>query len=199
MNKPIAGLAVLVTALMLGACNSAKGPAEAALASAESTFAAIHDTAQKYAPEQMGGVEAQLQSMKDAYVRGDYKAVAEAAPALTAALAKLKDAATARKEEMEAALAKAKEEWPSTSTAVPKMVDAIQARLDSLGKSAHLPKGVSKDSVAAARTGLATMKTDWEAATSAATSGDFAGAMAKAQVVRDEATKIMQSLGMSAG
>ena len=40
------------------------------------------------------------------------------------------------------------------STDVPKMVDAISSRVDVLSKSHHLPKGVTKDKVASAKSGL---------------------------------------------
>ena len=50
--------------------------------------------------------------------------------------------------------AKAKDAWGSMSTDVPKMVDAIQSRVDILSKSHHLPHGVTKDSLAAAKSGL---------------------------------------------
>jgi hypothetical protein len=79
------------------------------------------------------------------------------------------------------------------------MVDAIQSRVDILSKSHHLPKGVTKDSLAAAKTGLTAMKSTWGEATTAAGSGDFTTAMSKAQAVKDQATKIMQSLGMTSG
>jgi translation initiation factor 2B subunit (eIF-2B alpha/beta/delta family) len=153
----------------------------------------------KYAPVQLGAVEDQLQQVKDSYARGDYKAVVAAAPALTAAINGLKDAATAKQAEQEAALAKAKDDWGPTSTSVPKMVDAIQSRVDILSKSHHLPKGVTKESLAAAKTGLDAMKSSWGEATTAAGSGDFTTAMSKAQAVKDQATKIMQSLGMTSG
>jgi hypothetical protein len=199
MKKLSVWLLTALVALALVGCSADKGPAEKALGSAEAAFNAVHDQAMKYAPQELGAVEEQLQSVKDSYARGDYKAVVAAAPALTAAIGKLKDDATAKEAEAAAALAKAKDDWGPTSTDVPKMVDAIQSRVDILSKSHHLPKGVTKDSLAAAKTALDSMKSTWGEATTAASSGDFTGAMSKAQAVKDQATKIMQSLGMSSG
>jgi len=197
MKKLSIWLLTALAALALVGCSADKGPAEKALGSAEAAYSAVHDQAMKYAPQQLGGVEDQLQQVKNSYARGDYKAVVAAAPALAAAISGLKDAATAKQAELEAALAKAKEDWGSTSTDVPKMVDAIQSRVDILSKSHHLPKGVTKDGLAAAKTGLDGMKSAWGEATTAAGSGDFTTAMSKAQAVKDQATKIMQSLGMT--
>ena len=186
-----------LTVLALGGCSMDKGPAEKALGSAEVAFNAVHDQAMKYAPQQLGSVEEQLQTVKDSYAKGDYKAVLAAAPALATAIGALKDAAAAKQADLEAALAKAKEEWGPASTAVPKMVDAIASRVEILSKSHHLPHGVSQDSLASAKSGLGAMKSAWGEATNAATSGDFTTAIAKAEAVKDQATKIMQSLGMS--
>ena len=183
--------------LALGGCSMDKGPAEKALGSAEAAFSAVHDQAMKYAPQQLGSVEEQLQTVKDSYAKGDYKAVIAAAPALATAIGALKDAAAAKQADLEAALAKAKEEWGPASTAVPKMVDAIASRVEILSKSHHLPHGVTQDNLASAKSGLGAMKSAWGEATNAATSGDFTTAMSKAEAVKEQATKIMQSLGMS--
>jgi hypothetical protein len=77
------------------------------------------------------------------------------------------------------------------------MVDAIQSRVDILSKSHHLPKGVTKDTLDAAKSGLASMKSAWSDASSAASTGDFTTAASKGQAVKDQASQIMQSLGMS--
>jgi len=197
MKKLSVWLLAVLAALAIAGCASQKGPAEQAVASAESALASVRDMAQKYAPEQLGGVEAQLQSLKDSLAQGDYKGVLAAAPALTTAISSLKDTATAKQAEAEAALAKAKDAWGPMSADVPKMVDAIQSRVDILSKSHHLPKGVTKDSLQAAESGLSSMKSAWSDASNAASSGDFTTAMSKGQAVKDQATQIMQSLGMS--
>jgi hypothetical protein len=189
-------LALMAAALIVG-CANQKPAAEQAIANADSALSAVRDMAQKYVPDQLQGVETQLAGLKDSLGKGDYKAVIDGAPALMTAIGGLKDAAAAKQADAEAAVAKAKDAWGSMSTDVPKMVDAIQSRVDILTKSRHLPKGVTKDSLAAAQSGLASMKSAWSDATNAATSGDYATAMSKAQAVKDQATQIMQSLGMS--
>jgi hypothetical protein len=189
-------LAAMMAALIVG-CASQKQPAEQAIAAADTALGAVRDQAQKYVPDQLQAVDAQIASAKDSFAKGDYKAVVAAGPAIMAAISSLKDAASAKAADAEAALSKAKDAWSSVSTDVPKMVEAIQSRVDMLSKSHHLPKNVSKDSLAAAKSGLDSMKSMWSDASAAATSGDYTGAMAKAQAVKDKATEIMKSLGMS--
>ena len=158
---------------------------------------AVRDEAQKYVPDQLQAVDAQLASLKDSFAKGDYKAVLTGAPSLSSSIGALKDAAEAKKADMEAALAKAKDAWGGMSADVPKMVEAIEGKVAALSKSHKLPKGVTKDAVAAAKSGLDGLKSAWSDAASAATSGDYTGAMTKAQAVKDQAEAMMKSLGMS--
>lgn len=99
-KHPVFLLAALAAVLLVG-CNTQKGPAEQALASAQAALDAVRDDAQKYAPEQLGGVEAKLSDMKGAFQQGNYAGVLAAAPGLTTSIAGLKDAAAAKKVEAE--------------------------------------------------------------------------------------------------
>jgi len=196
MKKLYTGLLATLAAVLLVACINEKAPAEQAIASAEASLVQIRDMAQKYVPDQLQAVDAQLAGLKDSLAKGDYKAVVAGAPALNSAISSLKDAAAAKQQEVEDAQAKAKDAWGPLSTDVPKMVDAIQSRVEILSKSHHLPKGVTKDSLASAKSSLESMKSAWSDASSAATSGDFATATTKGQAVKDQASQLMQSLGM---
>src|SRR5262249_14234169 len=119
---PLAALAVV---LLVG-CNTQKGPAEQAGASAQASLHAVPEDA----PEQLGGVEVKLNGMKGAFQQGNYAGVLAAAPGVNAAIAGLKDAAIAKKTEAEQAAAKAKDDWGPASAAVPKLVDEIAKRVD---------------------------------------------------------------------
>jgi hypothetical protein len=189
-------LAALALVIMAG-CQNQRAPAEQAVAAAESSLTNIRDAATRYAPDQLQAVDAQLNGVKDSLAKGDYKGVLAAMPSLNAAIANLRDTATAKQQEADAANAKAKDAWGPLSTDVPKMVDAIQSRVDILSKSHHLPKGVTKDSLASAKSALDSMKSAWSDASNAATSGDFSSAVSKGQAVRDQASQVMQSLGMT--
>jgi len=196
MKKYSVFLLAAVAAVLLSGCNTQKGPAEQAVAGAQAALEAVRDDAQKYAPEQLGGVEAKLSDMKGSFEKGDYAGVLAAAPGMTAAINSMKDAAVAKKNEAVAALAKAKDDWGPASTAVPKMVDDLAKRVETLSKSKKLPKGVTKEAVAAAKTGLDSLKSTWADASNAASSGDFTTAMAKADAVKSKAAEMMKSLGM---
>jgi hypothetical protein len=197
MKKQIVWLLAAMMAVLLVGCASQKEPAEQAIASAESAVNATREMAQKYVPDQLAGMDASIASAKDAFAKGDYKAVLNTAPALTAAINGMRDAATAKAAEAEAAMSKAKDAWGPMSTDVPKMVEAIQSRVDMLSKSHHLPPHVSKDALASAKSGLDSVKSMWNDASSAATSGDYTTAVTKGQATKDKATEIMHSLGMT--
>ena len=197
MKKLPVWLLPTLLVLALVGCANDKTPAEQAVASAEAALAQVRDVAQKYAPDQLQAVDAQFNGVKDSLAKGDYKGVLAAMPGLNSAISGLKDAASAKQADAEAAAAKAKDAWGPMSTDVPKMVDAIQSRVDTLSKSRHLPRGVTKDSLAAAKSGLDSMKSAWSDASNAASSGDYSSAMSKAEAVKDQAAQIMQSLGMA--
>lgn len=196
MKKHSVWLAAALSAVLIVACNMQKGQAEQAVAGAEQALNGTRDQAQKYAPEQLGGVEAQLGQLKNTYQRGDYAGTLAAAPAMMTAISGLKDAAAEKKTAADAAAAKAKDDWGTASTEVPKMVDEVAKRVDTLSKTKHLPKGVTKDNVASAKTGLDQLKTTWADATAAASSGDYTSAMSKADTVKSKTADMMKSLGM---
>ena len=196
MKKQSVWLLATLAAVLVVGCASQKAPAEQAVAGAETALAAARDDAQKYVPDQLQAVDAQLAALKDSLTKGDYKSVLTGAPTLNSAISSLKDAAEAKKADTEAALAKAKDAWGPLSAEVPKMVDAIQSRVTALSKSHHLPKGVTRDGLASAKSGVDSLKSMWSDASNASASGDFTTAVGKAQAVKDKAAEIMKSLGM---
>ena len=198
MKKHSVWLLALAAVLVVG-CANQKAPAEQAVAGAETDLAAVRDEAHKYVPDQLGAVDSQLAALKDSLAKGDYKAVVTGAPTLNSAISSLKDAAEAKKADAEAALARAKDAWGPLSAEVPKTVDAIESRVTALSKSHHLPKGLTQDGLASAKSGVDSLKSMWSEASNASASGDFTTAVAKAQAVKDKAAEIMKSLGMSAG
>ena len=188
-----------LAAVLVAGCANHKGPAEQAVAGAETDLAAVRDEAQKYIPDQLQAVDSQLAALKDSLAKGDYKAVVTGAPTLNSAISSLKDAAEAKKADAEAALARANDAWGPLSAEVPKTVDAIESRVTALSKSHHLPKGLTQDGLASAKSGVDSLKSMWSEASNASASGDFTTAVAKAQAVKDKAAEIMKSLGMPAG
>ena len=199
MKKLSHWLLAALAATLVMSCANQKAPAEQAVAVAEAALAAVRDSAHKYAPDQLQAVEDQLKGLKDSLAKGDYKAVLTGAPTVNSAINSLKDAAEAKKADADAAAARAKDAWGPVSADVPMMIEAVAKRVDSLSKSHRLPKGVTKEGLAAAKSGLDSLKLQWTEATSAATSGDYTTAMAKAEGVKTKAAEMMKSLGMSSG
>jgi hypothetical protein len=196
MKKQSVWLLATLAAVLVVGCANQKAPAEQAVAGAETALGAVRDDAQKYVPDQLQAVDSQLAALKDSLTKGDYKAVLTGAPTLNSAISSLKDAAEAKKADTEAALVKAKDAWGPLSAEVPRMVDAIQSRITALSKSHHLPRGVTKDGLASAKSGVDSLKSAWSDASNASASGDFTTAVTKAQGVKDKAAEIMKSLGM---
>lgn len=185
--------------LVIAGCAGQKAPATQALNAAETALAAIKDDAAKYLPGDLQGVESTLAGLKDSLQKGDFKAVLAGAPALTNQIASLKDAAMAKKTEMEAAVATATTSWTAMAADLPNMVSAIQSRVDILGKAKKLPKGMDAAALESAKGGLEMMKSTWTEATAAFSSGSVVDAVAKAQMVKDKGAEVMKALGMTTG
>jgi hypothetical protein len=197
-NKFIAG--VLMAALLaVAGCAGQKEPATQAVTAAEAALAAVAADAGKYVPDDLRTAEAAVASLRDAFVKGDYKAVVAGAPALMTSLSSLKDAASGKKAESEAAAAAAMTEWGTLSADLPKMVAAIQSRVDTLSASKKLPKALTQESFDAAKTGLAMINRTWAEASAAAAAGSAVDAVAKAKMVKEKGAEVLAFLGMTAG
>jgi hypothetical protein len=196
-NGTITLLSLLV-AIVIAGC-SQREPAQKAIDAAESALSTVRESAQKYVPDQLKAVDAQIAAAKDSVAKGDYAAALAAGPKITSAIGDLKNAASAKKAEVEAALAKAKDVWGPMAAGLPKMVDSIRSRVDTLSKSRRLPAGVTKEGLASAKSGLDSLKAGLAEATGAASSGDFTTAVAKGEELKAKAAEIMKSIGMPAG
>src|SRR5262245_60415879 len=134
---------IIAAALLAVGCANQKEPAEKALAQVESAVAALRDEASKYAPDALASLDTTLAAVKDKLAKKDYKGVLADVPQLNSALSSLKETVAGGKAQAEAAMAAASEQWNALSADIPKMVDAIQSRVDILGKSKKLPKNLS--------------------------------------------------------
>ena len=194
INRFAAGI-LAASLLVLTACAGMKDPATQAVAAAETALASIKDDAAKYLPEELKGAEGTLASLKDNLAKGDYKAVMAGAPGLMSSLDSLKTNVGTKLEEAKAATA----EWTSYAADLPKMVEAIQSRVTTLGSSKKLPKGLDAAGLEAAKGGLESMKSMWTDATAAFTGGNAIDAVGKAKAVKAKGEEVLKLLGMSAG
>ena len=194
--KRLNWLAAAVAAMLMLACSNQKEPAEQAIAKIDNQLDAIHDTAAKYSPDMLQSVQSQVASIKQSFSKGDYAAVIAAAPAANTAITNLKQDASTKAADADAAEAKVKQEWRNLTYEVPKLVADLHTQVDTLSNSRSLPKGVTKTSFNSAKDGVAALDGMWTDANNAVSSGDYAGAVAKGQAVKDKATELAHTLGV---
>ncbi|HKE44870.1 MAG TPA: hypothetical protein VKB41_10090 [Steroidobacteraceae bacterium] len=191
--KRFLSLAILALAVLVSACTNYKEPAQAAITQAETALDAISVDAQKYLPDKYKEVQDAIDAAKASFEKNDYKGALAAAKDLPAKVSELGTEVKAAKEQAIAALT---DSWNSMSGDLPKMVDAIQSRVDMLSKSKKLPKGLDQATFDAAKSGLDEMKNMWNAAQQSFSSGNVEDAVAKAKSVQAKGSEIMASLGM---
>ncbi len=191
MRHYLAQVATLVLAVgvLLVNCGSEKVPAEQAIKAAEEAFNSAKAEAAKYVPDQVKSVEGLIASVKDKFAKGDYKAVLTEAGAIPGKVKELTAAASAKKEELMKA-------WGSLSEGLPKVVEAIQSRVDMLSKAKKLPAEVSAEKLEQAKSGLAAIQQEWNQAQEAFKGVNLMDAVAKATAVKEKAKQALETLGM---
>jgi len=189
LTKGIATLAVVSLALFAGACN--KGPAEAALNAADQALAAAKPEIEKYVPEELGSLTAAAQAARSELEKGNYTEALKAAQDLPAKIEAPLAAAAAKKDQMVAA-------WNEVSGSLPGAVQAITDKLTGLAAAKALPKGMTRDMLAAAQTDLGSVTQAWSEATAAFQGGDIPRALETAEGVKAKADALAGMLGLTA-
>lgn len=184
--------AIAATTVLLAGCANHEDPARQALAAAEASLAEVRVDAAKYAPEELQHAEARLARAKEDLAKEEYKDVLGGATQLTKETATLKEMVVSKQTQDVAAT----HEWEALSAEVPKMVQAIEVRVDSLSGS-KLPKDVDKASFEAAKVALQSMKSLWAEASAAFEAGDPIQATDKARKVQAQGAEVIDQLGMS--
>jgi hypothetical protein len=191
MHRHIYSFVIMIlAATLLAACGSGdKGPAETALKAAEEAINSAKGDASKYMPDQVRSLESALAATREKLSKGDYKAVLSEAPALTSKAQEIASAAAAKKAELT-------KSWEGLSSGMPRVVEAIQSRVDILSQSKKLPAGMSAETLAQAKAGLSEITQQWTAATEASKGGNLADAVAKASSVKVKAAEVLTLLKM---
>ena len=185
------GVLALGLAVVAGGCAMQKGKAEAAVATADSSLQAMAAEAQAYVPAQYEAAGAQVTAAKaDLEAKSYADALTKAAEA-TKLTGELQPAIEARKAELT-------QTWQGMSESLPKMVQAIQSRVDELSKMRRLPAGITKDAVTQAQHDVQEMTVNWTQAVDAQAKGDLATATNLASGVQTKAGEVMAALGMKA-
>ena len=191
--KPSIRLGAVLACLVMVACSPMKDPAEAALADANAAMQKIGPDAQKYAPTEYAAVNEQVEAMKAAFDKKEYEAVLNMVHKLAPNLKLLAETINNKKSEANIAL---KTQWAGMARDVPTSLSAVEARIAELNKTHKLPKGVSKDALAAAGTSVDAVKQGWNDAQSARTAGNLEDAVAKGTATQAKLSELTASLGM---
>ncbi|HUN54529.1 MAG TPA: hypothetical protein VMU29_05175 [Smithella sp.] len=192
MNKKILSLAIVmfVSAFFLISCSRDKDPADLAIKAAETAINATKDDAAKIVPDQVKLLEDSLAAAKEKFAKGEYKAALDEATLLPVKAKGVMAAAKIKKEELT-------KKWTEASQDLPKMIEDVQAKLDSLSKLKRLPAKLTKDKFEEAKAGLASAKDEWTKAQESFKNSKFTDAINVAGSVKDKVINIMGALGMS--
>ncbi len=192
MKRNLVSLAVvlLLTTVIFMACGSRdKGPAELAIKAAEGAVSDAKAEAEKIIPDQVKALETALASAKDKLTKGNYKSALTEAQALAGKAKEVIAAAKAKKDELT-------KKWTDLSQGLPKMVEAIQSRVDILSQASQLPAGLTAEKFAEVKSGLAAAKEAWGKALDTFKAGKVADAISMANSVKGSVVKIMETLGL---
>jgi predicted nucleic acid-binding Zn-ribbon protein len=181
----------IAAAMMIAGCGN-RGTAQNVVGQSDGILNKLRPEASVTAPNELKAADATLAHMKQNFEAREYKVVVADVPQFNAQVKALEDA-MAKGQNVQA---QAMQDWSTLNTEVPKSIEAIQARVDSL-KPAALPKDVTKEELATAKTELETMKTTWTEASTAAESGDLTMATEKGRTVQAKAEELKNSLGMN--
>jgi len=177
----------LAAAIAMAGCQG-RGTAQGVIGQAEGVISQVKDEATVVAPAELKTAEATLAHMKQNFEGHKYQAVIDEVPQFNAQIEAMKTAAAAKQV--------AAAEWNTLNTEVSQSIDAVQARVDSL-KPEALPKDVTKEELATAKTELETVKATWTEATTAANAGNTVEATDKAHVVQAKVEELKNTLGMN--
>jgi hypothetical protein len=183
-------LPLLVAALVLAACAGNREPAEHQVAAIQGAIDAAAPDAGKFVPDKLNAVKARLATLRSDLAAGNYGQVVAAAPALLTDAQELVGAAAIRKSEVMAELGK---EWPAMAGSLPQWLEALQKRIDVLGKARKAPAGVD---LAAARAALGEALPLWGKAKAAFAAGNMVEAVDTAHAAKDKAAAAATALKM---
>jgi predicted small lipoprotein YifL len=182
MKNALKITAAALCCLALVAC-SQKGPAEAALKTAETSMNEVQADGAKYAAEQTKGLTASYTAAQDAFNKGE----TELAQGIPAKAKDVSAAVAARKDELT-------KTWTSLASTLPAQIEPIKTKVDALSAMKKLPKGMDAARLDVAKTALADITKTWGEATEAFKSGDLIDAVAKGNAVKAKVTDATATL-----
>jgi hypothetical protein len=167
-----------------------KGPAQAALTTADAAVSAARADGEKFVPDQFKALSDSAAIAKSKFDSGDYKGALEGAQGIPAQATAVMQAASAKKTELMAA-------WKAMEGSLPTMVGDIQKKVMELATARKLPAGLDKTGLESAKTSLEAATAAWAEAGAAFGAGNLVAAVAKGAQVKATAEELMGHLGMS--
>jgi predicted small lipoprotein YifL len=190
MKKTFVALTTAVLACVALVACSQKGPAEAALNTAEQAVNQAKPEVAKYAPDQFKQLATALTGARDSFSKGDYEAALKAAQEIPAKAKDAQAAAAAKKQEFT-------KTWNELNASLLPVMDAIKAKLEALSAMKKLPKGMTAAKLADAKAGYEVISRTGTDAMEAYKAGNVADAVAKAKIVKDKVVEVSGLLGIS--
>lgn len=187
--------AVAVLAVLLTACANQKEPAENAVAKVEASLNELKADAAKYAADELNDVEQAVGRLKAKLAEQDYGGALQGAPAVASTVAALRAKVAQRKADAEELLATAQQEWTALAASMPKLVDDLQKRVDSLSRSRNYPQGMDKAAFDSAKADFEKVKASWNAATVKFNEGLAADAVRTARSAKAKGEHLMRKFG----
>lgn len=168
-------LLLTLAVVLLGACNNQMQPAEQALQGADSAVSSASTDASQYDPDKLAALKNRLADLHTAFDSKDYTGVLSAAHGISTDANALAHEDASKKQAAAAAMAS---QWETAAASVPKLMEAVKGRIDTIRKGRHVPKGINLSAGESAfgdATGL------WDKAQSAHTGGNLTDAVNSAK------------------
>jgi len=189
MTNPWKMVALVVPLTVVVACtDTAKAPAEEAMAAAGAAMDTLKGDAAKYAPDAVKSLESSYATAKDSMANKDYSGALTFSKDIPA---KAKDA-LARAAAAKAELARA---WNEAGESMTRTLDAARSRLDVLSRSKKLPAGMDAATLAKAHADLGSLQGGWASATEQYKAGDWSGAIARAKDLNAQGLELLKAVG----
>jgi hypothetical protein len=189
--KVYQALLPLAAAMMIAGCGS-RSTAQNVVGQADGALNKVKDEAVMVAPAELKAAQDTLAHMQSNFDSRDYKVVVADVPKFNQQMKTLEDAVASK----QTVAAAATQEWTTLNAQVPKALEEVQARVDSIKPNA-LPKDVTKEEFATAKTDLETAKATWAEATAATQDGKTIEAADKGRTVQAKLDELKNTLGMN--
>jgi hypothetical protein len=181
---------ILVFALLAsGACSSPKRTAESDLATAERAMAALPADAAKIGGRELAPLTEAVNRGRDLIAKGEF---ASASSVLTTIPAKAQTLAQWLPEQKATLTAL----MDTLMVAMPRNLDAMRGRLDTIGHQRQLPRGLDEQELQEAKDTYAAAAAEWAEIVKGFKAGELADAMARAQALKDRVSHSLMALGL---